>query len=79
MNGLIWESKSPTGRSRTTVSNQFKRASKQSSHVIFDARRVQLDKDDVLRQVRKELRTRKAIKVVLFISKAGIVMEVQPD
>jgi len=78
MNGLIWELKSPTGKGRTTVSNQFKRASKQSSHVIFDARRVQLDEDEVLRQVHRELQTRKSVKVVLFITKAGKVMEIQP-
>ncbi len=78
MNGLMWELKSPTGKGRTTVSNQFKRASKQSSHVVFDARRVQLDEADVLSQVRRELRTRRAIRTVLFITKTRAVMEVQP-
>ena len=77
MNGLIWEVKSPTGQGRTTVSNQFKRASKQSNHMVFDSRRMQLSEDDILNQVRREIRTRKAIKVVLFINKGGEVMEVQ--
>jgi len=78
MSGLIWEVKSPTGKGRTTVANQFKRALKQSSHVVFDARRVQLDEDEVLRQVRRERQSRKAIKAVLLITKSGIVMDVQP-
>ncbi|MDR2973699.1 MAG: hypothetical protein LBV00_03145 [Propionibacteriaceae bacterium] len=65
--------KSPTGKGRTTISNQFRRASQQSSHVVFDSRRVRLEEDEVLRQVRRELQTRKAVRVVLFITKAGQV------
>jgi hypothetical protein len=76
INGQIWEMKSPTGRGRTTVSNQFKRASKQSSHVVFDARRIQLSEDAVLEQVRKECTRRKSIKEVLFVTKGEIVMAV---
>jgi hypothetical protein len=78
MNGVIWEVKSPTGKGRSTVPNQFKRAAKQSSHVVFDARRVRLDESEVLRQVRWNLETRKSLKVVLFITKAGTVVEIQP-
>jgi hypothetical protein len=78
MNGLIWELKSPTGKSRTTVSNQFKRASKQSSHVIFDSRRIKIDEKEVLKQVHRELQARKSIKAVLFITKTGTVIEIQP-
>ena len=78
MNGIIWEIKSPTGKGNSTVPNQFKRAAKQSSHIVFDARRVQLHEDDVLRQVRRQLTVQKAVKVVLFITKAGTVMEIRP-
>jgi len=79
MNGLIWELKSPIGKGRTTVSNQFKRAVKQSSHIVFDARRVHLDENDVLRQIRREMRTRKTIKIVIFITKAGAVESIRPE
>ncbi|MCL2471520.1 MAG: hypothetical protein FWF25_07250 [Propionibacteriaceae bacterium] len=76
MNGLIWEIKSPTGSGRTTIANQFRRASKQSSHLVFDARRVHLGNDIVLAQVRKEMVRRRHIRTVLFIAKDGTVLEV---
>ena len=78
MNGLIWELKSPTGSSRMTVSNQFRRASKQSTHIVFDARRVHLDEDNALSQVRVEMKKRR-FKAVLFITKAGTVLEIRPS
>jgi len=78
MNGLIWEIKSPTGSGRTTIPNQFRRASKQSTHIVFDARRVHLGEDAVLAQVRQEMVRRRHIKAVLFITKAGTVLEVHP-
>jgi len=77
LNGLIWEMKSPTGNAHMTVSNQFRRASKQSTHVVFDARRVHLDEDYVLSQVRIEIKKRR-FKAVLFITKAGTVLEIRP-
>jgi len=79
MNGVIWELKTPTGGSRTTVSNQFKRASKQSSHVVFDARRIHLSEEEALHQIHREMKKRKAIKSVLFIGKDGGIIDVQPS
>jgi len=78
MNGVIWEIKSPTGSGRTTIPNQFHRASKQSSHIVFDARRVHLSEDVVLAQVRRETARRRHIRAVLFIAKDGTVLEVRP-
>ena len=78
MNGLIWEMKSPTGSGRTTIANQFHRASKQSSHLVFDARRVHVADDIVLAQVRQEVARRRHIKAVLYIAKDGTVLEIRP-
>ena len=79
MNGVIWELKSPTGKGRTTVPNQFKRGTKQSKHIVFDARRVQLDEASVLAQVRREAQMRRSVKAVIFIGKTGIVIEIKPE
>jgi len=68
----------PTGNARSTVPNQLRRAAKQSRYVVLDARRVRLDEDSVLRQIRHEMDAHKVIKVVLFITKAGTVMEIRP-
>jgi len=78
MNGLIWEIKSPTGSGRSTVPNQFRRASKQSGHVVFDARRIGLSEGRVLAEVLREAETHRSVKAILFITKAGVVLNVWP-
>jgi hypothetical protein len=69
INGRIWELKSPKGNSKTTAGNQFKRATKQSKFIIFDARRTSLPDADVLKKVKRELAKRQSIKGLLFINK----------
>ena len=39
MQGLVWEMKSPQGKGKNNVSNNLKKASKQSANIIFDFRR----------------------------------------
>ena len=78
MNGLIWEIKSPIGSGRSTVPNQFRRASKQSRYVVFDARRIHLDESRVLAEVLREAETHRHIKAILFITKAGVVLSIWP-
>ncbi len=38
MNGLVWESKCPMGKSLSTVEHLFRKAVRQSENVIFDLR-----------------------------------------
>jgi len=45
---------------------------------VFDARRVHLDENDALSQVRVEMKKRR-FKAVLFITKAGTVLEIRPS
>jgi hypothetical protein len=75
--GLIWEMKSPIGKSRTTIGNQFKAASKQrAQNIVFDARRTAL-RDDVIRAgIRLEKNRRKSIKRIILITKEGRVEEI---
>ena len=40
MGGKIWETKSPTGSSERVFDNNFRKAMKQSEHIIFDLRRM---------------------------------------
>lgn len=40
MCGKIWETKSPTGSSERVFENNFRKATRQSRHIIFDLRRM---------------------------------------
>jgi hypothetical protein len=78
MDGRIWEIKSPKGDAKTTVGNQFKRSSKQRArHIVFDAQRTRLKDEKIKTEIRREMRQRKSVKRVLFISKDKSVIEVK--
>ena len=79
IDGIIWEIKSPTGNSKTTVGNQFKEASKQRArNIVFDSRRTKLKDSVVLSRVRFEMKRRRSVKRVLFIAKDENVVEIIP-
>ena len=78
MNGLLWEIKSPTGKSRRhTVSYQFDRASKQSKFIIFDGQRTELTDDFLQKRISFELEKHRSIRKVIFITKSQEVLEIE--
>jgi len=76
MLGKAWEMKSPTGTSRMTVGNQFKRASAQSSYLVFDARRLKFADEIIERRVRYEFSQRQTIKKVILIKRTTEIVEI---
>ena len=77
MLGIFWEIKCPIGSSKTTVGNQFKRATKQARNIIFDARRLRISDTEIERKVRTELLCRKSIRRLLLINKSEKVIEIK--
>ena len=73
---IEWEIKSPSGASKTTVHRQFERASKQSKYIVFNGRRTTLSEEILLRRIQKELRERRSIKRLLFITKNSKILEI---
>lgn len=69
MRDLDWEIKSPTGRTKHTISRHIKFASRQSSNVILDATRTKLDDELVERQLRKDIVEHRSLKHVILINK----------
>jgi len=57
MLGVEWELKCPTGASRATIGNQFRRASKQAANIVLDTRRTKLDFDTIKKSVLFEMKT----------------------
>ena len=43
MDGVGWEMKSPTGKSKRTIEKLYKHAAQQSKYIIFDLRRTNMN------------------------------------
>lgn len=76
MNGVAWEIKCPTGDSKSTIRNQFRRASKQSKFIVIDTRRTKLNYKNIEREVYYQLKERPYIKKVILIDKNEIVVDI---
>jgi len=79
MQGQEWEIKSPTGNSKNTIDRQLKRAVKQSKNLVFDGRRTALSDFDIEKIVALEMTRRGSIRKVIFITKLGGVVEIEPQ
>ena len=64
MHGVEWELKSPTGASKATIENQFRRASKQAKNIIIDTRRTKLEYESVEKSVLFALKNRPSMQKV---------------
>jgi hypothetical protein len=76
MDKIAWEIKSPQGNSKSTVHHQIGRALKQSKFIVFDGRRSSLTDEILMNRVRAELKKRRSIKRILFITKSSEVLEI---
>ena len=77
MLGVQWEMKSPTGTSKSTIRNQFRRASSQSKSIIIDIRRTKLKFTDVERAVLFQIKERPYIRKVILIDESEKIIEIQ--
>jgi predicted phage-related endonuclease len=77
MRGVEWEIKCPKGKSRYTIQEQFKRASRQAKSIIIDSRRTKLKYDGIEKQVIFEAERRKSINRIILINKSGKVVEIK--
>jgi hypothetical protein len=75
--GVEWELKCPMGASKSTIENQFRRASKQSRSIIIDTRRTKLDYQTIESRVLFELKKHPSVKRVILIDKFEKVIEIQ--
>jgi predicted phage-related endonuclease len=76
MLGIEWEIKSPIGKSKYTIQEQFRRASKQAQHIIIDTRRTKLEYANIEKSVLVEIKKRPYIKKVILIDKFEKVIEI---
>ena len=74
MQGKEWEIKSPQGKGKHTIEQNYRKAAKQSKFIIFDLRRCPLPESQTLGQLRREFDDRHT-KRLLVILKDGILLE----
>jgi len=75
MLGVAWEIKCPTGVSKSTIRNQFRRASRQSKNIIIDLRRTKLKYKSIEKEVLFQIKERPYIKKVILIDKSGFLID----
>jgi predicted sulfurtransferase len=72
--GVEWEIKSPIGRSKSTISNQFQMAVKQSLNIVIDARRTEIEDGKIEKAIMLEMKKRSEIRRVIMITKFSKVL-----
>ena len=78
MNGIEWEIKSPSGKSRRSIEKRFSEAMEQTENIIFDLRRCGVSDEVSIKVLEKKFRD-KHIRRLLIITKAGKLLEYPED
>lgn len=73
--GSIWEVKTPISSSRSTIKARFRKASKQSTRVIFDLRFVKDDSDKVQKQIVEMFNMGGQVRHLMIIEKDGKLLD----
>lgn len=74
MLGGIWEFKAPEGASESnTISSQFKRARRQSRHLVIDLRRTPLDDEFAINQAARRFHGQTKLSGLIIIDKRGLL------
>lgn len=69
MMGAIWEIKSPITFNKSTIKEDFRKASSQSERIIFDLRRVKAHADDVKKQIIEIFKGKGSVRRLIIIEK----------
>jgi len=76
LDGRLAEMKSPLGRGKTTIANQFRRARHQADLLVLDAVRTPLEDADVVAQVLRRMAGMGEFAEVLIMTKTGDIVQV---
>lgn len=71
MDGLLWEIKSPSGKSSRTIENNLRLALQQSAYIILDLRRMdgRIPAEKLLREVERQFNLSRSIKRIIAITR----------
>ncbi len=77
MDGLAWEIKSPTSRSKSSLSRHIKTALKQSRCIIIDSSRTKLGDEIMEKALRKDVKTHTSTRRLKMITKQRTVLDIK--
>ena len=77
MDGVEWEIKSPSGSSKRTIENNFRKAVVQSRYIIFDLRRIKIPPAQCLAQLEREFHARSYLRKLLVIQGDGSMIVIE--
>lgn len=77
MCGKVWETKSPIGNSLLTFIDNYKKAKKQSDHIIFDLRRLSLKSERICLKMLKGKVKSPNVKTLLVITRDGQLLTIK--
>lgn len=71
MNGLLWEIKSPRGKSSRTIENNLRSALRQSSYIIVDLRRMdgRIPTRNYIAEIERRFNDARTIKHIIVITR----------
>lgn len=76
MDGVVWESKCPTGNStRMTIDRILHKAARQSENIVIDLRRTRLSDGESVACIEKRFRLSRRIRRILVITKQGRIVD----
>ena len=77
MLGLVWEMKSPIGRSRSTMEHIFQKAARQAHNIVIDLRRTKILDVRAVESLRKVFVTSRSVKNLWIITKEAKIVKLR--
>lgn len=75
---LIWEIKSPIGKSSRTIENNLRNALHQSPNIIIDLHRIQIPQNKCLLYIKNHIQNFRGLKRLLIITADNHILKVSP-
>ena len=77
MQGLIWEMKSPIGRSKSTIEHIFQKAAHQAHNIVIDLRRTKLSDQQSIVTLKKLFATSRSVRNLWIITKETDIIKLK--
>lgn len=71
LDGLKWEMKCLSGKSKRSIGDRLSKASQQSVNIILDTRRFQQSEKYVVAEIEKQFAIRRKIKKIILITRSS--------
>jgi len=77
MLGLVWEMKSPIGKSRSTMEHVFQKAAKQAHNIVIDLRRTKLIDEQSIAFLQRLFGTSRSVRNLWIVTKESKIVKLK--